>query len=821
MVAAPDATGRTVYELSTERYPAGELSVVSLRGVEQLSRPFSFEILLFGASIDAASLERDLLGQRATLWMRGSDEEERAVHGVVRRLEAEGISGGGEHRHRFRVWLAPRLWLLGRGRNSRIFQDKTVPEIVATVLGASRVDHVFRLARTYAPRRYCVQHQESDLAFVRRLLAEEGIFYAFEHPPEGDREVVVFCDDAHLCAPIAGAPALVFRDGGGMKELDEDVRRFRVSRRVEPGATRLREFDFLRPSLDLHAVAEAPAPDGAFDPSRLHVYDHHGEFEGVAVDAATAARHLEQHRARAWVGQGESRCRRLLPGQVFTLTGDALAALDGRYTVIGIEHEGRTPEAARAGGEAPEVYKNRFLCVPADVTPRPRRPKRRLQQVMETAIVVGPAGQEIHTDEHGRVKVQFHWDREGARNEHSSCWIRTMQAWAGTGWGFQFIPRVGMEVMVMFLAGDADRPMVIGATYNAEHPPPFPLPSSKTRSGIRTQTSRGGGGYNELSFEDRAGHERVHLHAQKDHEVVVKHDQTTRVGNHRTEQVSGHRFTVVTGNNLMSVGGNLTQSITGDEARAVEGSRSWAVQGNAADVVHGRADVRVAEDLQTRIGGRERREVQGTTDVLLEDDLTLRVHGCSTTLVGQHDQRRSYVLHVEGVTELSGTGATEITSEKGLVLRCGKSSIHLTPERIEVTSPTIVLQGSGGSVALGDDQVKVKARSKILGLSDDKILFKASGASVRLDADARIDGSQVKLKSPDSASDAASDRHLEPTKIELVDDHGDPIPHQRYLVVLGNGEERSGLLDEHGKAEIELDESAQITFPGLSSVETA
>ena len=187
-------TSPAAHDLSTDRYPQGELQVVSLRGVEQLSKPYSFEILLLGTSIDAATLERDLLGQPATLWTRRSTDEAYPVHGILRRIEAEGISGGGEQRHRFRAWLAPRLWLLGRGRNSRIFQDLTVREIVAAVLTEGRVDHVFRLMGTYAPRSYCVQHQESDLAFVRRLLAEEGILYWFEHPADQDREVVVFCD---------------------------------------------------------------------------------------------------------------------------------------------------------------------------------------------------------------------------------------------------------------------------------------------------------------------------------------------------------------------------------------------------------------------------------------------------------------------------------------------------------------------------------------------------------------------------------------------------------------------------------------------------
>ena len=301
----------------------------------------------------------------------------------------------------------------------------------------------------------------------------------------------------------------------------------------------------------------------------------------------------------------------------------------------------------------------------------------------------------------------------------------------------------------------------------------------------------------------------------------MRHDQITRVGNNRTQQVSGHRFALVSGNDLTSVGGNLTESVGGDESRAVVGSRTHRVEGNAAEVVQGHADLRVTEDLSTRVGGKERREVEGQADLVFSDDLTFRVQGSSTTLVGQHDKKRSYVLHVEGVSELSSTGPTEITSDKGIVLRCGTSTIHLGTDRIEVTADTLVLQGKGGRVVLGDDKVKIKAKSKIQALSEDAIVLKSSGASVGLTADAKIDGGSVKLKSSSDASDPDATADAQTTTLELKDHDGHPIPHQRYVIVMGNGDERSGMLDEDGKAEIELDASATVRFPGLVEVEPA
>jgi type VI secretion system secreted protein VgrG len=720
------------------------------------------------------------------------------------------------------LWLAPRLWLLGRGRNSRIFQDRSVPEIVSAVLGEAKVDHVFRLLNVHAPRSYCVQHEETDLRFVKRLLAEEGIFFSFEHGPgEADREVVVLSDSADLGVPLPGDPALALAHVDGMAAAGA-VRAFRLGRRVRSGSTLLSQFDFHRPSFDLHAPSEVTNPADVYDERPLWTYHHLGELEGDAVDPSAASLQLEQRRRRAVLAEGEGRARRLEAGRWFELTGNAVPSLDGRYTVVRVEHTATSPDGARFGAQGQDVYENRFHCIPADVAPRPKRPKRRIQQVMETATVVGPGENEIHTDNLGRIKVQFHWDLQGQHDERSSCWIRTMQPWAGTGWGFQFIPRVGMEVLVLFLSGDTDRPMVVGAAYNAEHPVPFPLPGSKTKSGIRTQSTPATTGYNELSFEDRAGWERVHIHAERDHETVVKNDKTSRVGNNSTEQVTGNRFTLVTGNDLKSIGGNRTESVAGDEARTIAGSRTWTVDGNASDVLRGNLDAHFAKDASVRVDGRERREIAGDSDLVVKSDLVQRVTGNHLTTVGRHDAKRSYVLHVEGVTEVSGTDKTVFSSDAGITLRCGDTSITLTPERLEISSPAIVLTGADASIALAEEEVIMKAASRILGVSDDLVHLVSSGASVKLTGDALIGGSKVKLKDQDSESlEDEEAETIEPTTIELVDENGDPIPDQRYVITVG-GVERSGVLDADGKAEIPgLEEDATIRFPGLADAQSA
>ena len=279
-------------------------------------------------------------------------------------------------------------------------------------------------------------------------------------------------------------------------------------------------------------------------------------------------------------------------GRTFELTRNPVRGLDGSYLVLRAKHSAKRPEYT-SNELTSETYSNVFDCVPADITPRPARPQRVLRQALETATVVGPEGSEIHTDKYGRIKVQFHWDLQGQKDEKSSCWIRTMQNWAGAGWGFQFIPRVGMEVLVQFLGGDTDSPMVVGSAYNAKNLPPFKLPAEKTISGIRTQSSRGGGGSNELSFEDRKGYERVHIHAQKDLDELVEHnhtatihnDEVIRVGNCQTNQVGVNRSDLVGGDAAYQVGISRSVTVGHNDTIAVEGLRSVDVQGSLRENV--------------------------------------------------------------------------------------------------------------------------------------------------------------------------------------------------------------------------------------------
>ncbi|MDB4928961.1 MAG: hypothetical protein JWM10_1445, partial [Myxococcaceae bacterium] len=460
------------FELSAGPYAAGELDVRSFRGTEAISAPFSFEVTV-STTVDADGLEDELLGAAARLTIHRPDGGARRIDGVVTEVRSLGDLLPHE-RHQCRVRVEARLSLAAYRRNTRIFQNLSVTEIVDAVLREHHVTCEWRLDHRQPARTYCVQYAESDLAFAQRLLAEEGIFYVFADPapePGGD-EVLVCLDAAEGYVPVEGHGALVYQPAEGMVGAGEHVHRFKLDRRVRSGAVTLHDYDFARPFLDLTAKERLAEPARRIDERALEVYEHHGERHDPDVRRSLARGMLGALRADAAVATGRSGCRRLAPGRVFALTEHEVGRLNQSYAVTAVNHEGQRSEqrADAAGAPAKPNYLNRFECVPAAVAWRSPVPGRAPSQVTETAVVVGPPGEEIYTDAEGRVKVQFHWDREGRRNEHSSCWIRAAQAWAGAGWGFQFVPRVGMEVVVTFLGGDLDRPLNTGCVYNGDHP---------------------------------------------------------------------------------------------------------------------------------------------------------------------------------------------------------------------------------------------------------------------------------------------------------------------------------------------------------------
>lgn len=806
-----------VFQLHTEAHSDGSLRVLSFRGKEQVSKPYAFEIVFAAPTLEHPRAGAELLGQAATLSLFDPESGGRAVQGILRRVERD--TSRGPAGASFRATLAPRFWLLGRGKRSRIFQEMTVTDIAHEIFEEHHIAAKITTVRTLARRPYTVQYEESDAHFLHRLFAEEGLFYSFEHPERAlSSEILVMRDSADLCRPIPGDPTLLYRETIGLKEAENHVRDWRVEERVAPGTVLLRDFDFTRPHFDVSAKAAIPHTTEGFDSRAMDVYEHQGDFERSGLDPKIAKLRLDQYRRKTRIATATSRCPRLLPGSWFELQGASAFEGESRATILQIEHEGHTPEIAGASGD---VYKNQFTAIQASIAPLPKAPKRRARQIMETATVVGPKGQDIHTDAHGRIRVQFHWDLEGKRDARSSCFIRVMQGWAGAGFGFQFLPRIGMEVVVLFASGDTDRPMVIGCAYNGAHPFPFALPGYKSKSGIVTRTTRGGAGYNELSFEDRPGFERVHIHAERDFDTVVGRNETIAVGASQTTHVAANAVTLIGEDELHSVGGNRRHNIAGNEASVVEGNRHNTTRGDCVEAFDGRLERRVQREVVTHVEGASRHFMQGECEAHLAQTCTVRAEGAVTALVGKHDARRSLTLRVEGTADLSSSDTMELSSEKDIVLRCGKSTLRIAPDHVEISSPRLYLQGEGASAALGKDELILHGKTRALLLSDQKVFLKAIGATLSLTAEAKIDGAQIKLKAPDNESVEGGPGERKTTLIELKDQEGKPLAYQRYLMIFSDGRERGGLLDRNGKAEVELAEDATIVFPDLSDVEEA
>jgi type VI secretion system secreted protein VgrG len=829
IAATVGSTERGTYELWVGPYRGRELFVATVRGRERLSQAYTFDVqVLAPARVDL--LEAGLLGAPATLVMN-LGEPARAVQGVILSVRPESRSAAGERRS-FRLRIVPRLALAKLRATSRVFQGLTVPEIAKELFDAAGLPSRFALEGQYAKREYCVQYQETDYAFLTRILAEEGIFFFFEQPealpgtdPSKLSEIIVVADRAQHYAD-ADDLHLELRNRGHAGMVDaRELRWFDVEQRLASDAVLVRDYDFERPLFNPRAEAGVEdSTDAAPPPSigpridarwgeahPLGIYDHRREHPDAAPDQARADVRLEQLRARARVASGASTCPLLAPGKRFFVDPFEASQQAGEFVVVGVDHFGHAPEVveqAHTSGEArtPETYTNELRCVPASVPARPKRPKRRPRATLETAIVVGPEGEEIHADEYGRVRVQFHWDVRGSEDERSSCWVRCVESWAGSSWGTQFIPRVGMEAIVSFLGGDPDRPVVVGCSYNATRPRPFPLPLAKTRSGIRTQSTPGGNGSNELSFEDKYGSEQIYLHAQRDFDEVVDGNHTTNVLGNEENAVVGSRGTKVDRDDSITIGG--------DETRTVMGEKHETVEGNRVEHIGQSADFTVKGGLASQLG-LERREVATTSTLTVGDDYTVRTRGCYTTIVGRNEAKRSYVLRVEGTAQISTSHVVEIDAEKSITLRCGKSFFKISEEKIEMWAPSVSVRGEGGGV-VADENVTLRSKEEIALVSEKRVLLKTPDTSLGMKSEVQIDGKQILLNSPDRANDPVKDESPPPTRVALKDQFGKPLAYKRFLITLDDGTEYSGILDRDGATEIPIEGSGKITFPDFA-----
>ena len=642
-----------------------ELKVYEFKGEETISRLFHYHLTL--VSENAALDFEKIVGKPAVLTFYDNEKkEERHVNGIIGRFVQ---TDDGNRYTTYNALLVPQVWNMQFHHDCRIFQQKTIQQIIKEVLDSAGIPaegYKFTLQGTYKPRDYCVQYRESDLNFIQRLMEQEGMLYFFEHTKEG--HVLHIADHLSSHQPIASPDKIIYNPPSGSVPSEESVFPFIYSEEIRPGAVAITDYDFTKPSLNLMSSKQYEKDKA------LEIYDYPGEYVEQAEGARYANLQMESWQVARKKGHGEADVMRLTAGYKFSLEAHPRSEFNKEYLLTRVIFYAKQPGVVGERGGGAGDFNAEFHCIPADVQFRPMAitPKPVVEGI-QTAIVVGPAGEEIFTDEHGRVKVQFHWDRVGKKDDKSSCWIRVSQTWAGQSWGTIHIPRIGHEVIVDFIEGDPDRPLITGRVYHGTNVPPYPLPDEKNKSGIKSNSTIGGAGYNEMIFDDTKGSELIRFHGQKDWDIHIKNNKTQMIGHNERLTVMNFRDKVVGVNQTESIGVNKTISVGKDHN---ENIGSNYIQGIGNNVT-----INIGKNSYETIGKDHTEEVGQNRTLRVAKDETIEIGDDSSKTVKKK---------------------TVINSGDEITLKCGKSSIVMKKDgKIQIQGKDILIKGSGNITIKG------------------------------------------------------------------------------------------------------------------------
>jgi type VI secretion system secreted protein VgrG len=619
---------------------ADKVLLRSFSGTEGMSVPFHFTLDMVAQ--DSALDASQVVGQGATITATFSGGKTRYWHGIVTRF----AQGGTDVRFtRYTAEIRPWLWMLTLTKDSRIFQNQTVPDIITSVFdNLGYKDYSQSLTKTYAQRIYCVQYNETAYDFVCRLMEDEGIFYFFQHAD--GKHTLMLADDASACQALANFPTVSFSPEAVDLERDSSVTSLDIEQQVVSSAYATDDYNFQQPTTELYAKAQGSS-------ATPQVYEYPGGYTDKGTgDGIASLRVAELALPGKWIA-GESGCMDFTSGYKVTLKDHPRSDANADYVLSLVNHSG-----------SQEHYSNSFEAYPASVTFHPPRvtPRPRIFG-SQTAVVTGKSGEEISTDNFGRVTVKFPWDQYGKSDETSSCWIRVSQGWAGKSYGIWFLPRIGQEVVVSYLEGDPDRPLVTGSVYNADQTLPYALPGEMTKSTIKSNTSKGGGGFNEFRFEDKQGSEEVYLHAQKDMNIDIVNNRGTTIeqGNDTLTIKKGNRTVEVsTGNESTTVKGTRSLSITGNETHSNEADFSHTVKGNYSLTVSGNLTISVTGNIDIKASGNLTNEATGNLTSKATGSLTSQATGSLT------NKGASITHDAQGVLE-SKAGGTQTVQASGML----------------------------------------------------------------------------------------------------------------------------------------------------------
>jgi type VI secretion system secreted protein VgrG len=587
--------------------PLGEdvLVLRAFQGQEAISKLFAFELDL--VSEEPSIKYDDIVGQAVTVRVNLADGSSRYWNGYVSRFVQAGRDSNIAAYH---ATIVPWLWFLDQTTDCRIFQGKTAPDIIKQIFQEySYRDFTLSLYGDFVKRDYCVQYRESDFNFVSRLMEEEGIFYFFEH--ENGKHTLVLGNDPAVHKPCPDQASARYEGTAGGWQDDDVILQWLQEQEVRPGTFTATDYNFETPTANMLSSVNGKG--------KWEIYDFPGEYTKRADGDKLVKVRLQEQQTPKYVARGTSDCRAFGVGYKFKLTDHYRDDLNQEYVLTTLRHSAQHNLGFTSGtSDTNPVYENSFECVPASTPIRPaRQTPVPVVQGCQTAVVVGPDGEEIFTDKYGRVKVQFHWDREGKKNENSSCWIRVSYPWAGKAWGGIQIPRIGQEVVVDFIEGDPDRPIITGRVYNAGQMPPWDLPGKKTISGYKSNSTKGGGGYNEISFDDTKGTELIQVHGQYDMDTKIEHDERRHVLNNRTKNVDVDESSTIGNNRTEKVGNNEQITIGVNRTESVGANENITIGSNRTENVGANESITVALTRTRNVGVNEMVNVGGAQEITI------------------------------------------------------------------------------------------------------------------------------------------------------------------------------------------------------------
>jgi type VI secretion system secreted protein VgrG len=715
---------------------ADELMLRDMTCSEELGRLFSIDLEL--VSLKESIQFEDLLGEKVSIRLNLPHDEKRYFHGHITHFSQSSNQGS------FSVYQAtvkPWLWFLTRTSDCRIFQHKNVPDIIKAVFrDLGFTDFEEKLSGTYRDWDYCVQYRETDFNFVSRLMEQEGIYYYFKQ--EEDKHTLILSDAYSAHEPYPTYETLPYYPPDDSTVRDEEhISSWHLSKQIQPGAYALNEYDFERPKANLNVNSTIARSHAIAD---YEIYDYPGEYVESGHGDNYVKLRIEELHTQYEQTQAQSDARGISVGCLFTLSEYPREDQNREYLIASATHSIHSDDYESTAGRGEVTYSNTFSAIDSKTPYRTARttPKPMVQGP-QTARVVGPGGEEIHTDKYGRVKLQFHWDRYGKSDENSSCWVRVAQLWAGKAWGAIHIPRIGQEVIVEFLEGDPDQPIITGRVYNGDEMPPYELPANKTQSGIKSRSSKGGSGanFNEIRMEDKIGAEQLYVHAEKNQDNIVENDETTSVGHDRTEDIGndetitiGHDSTESVGNNEdITIGNNRTEKVGVDETIKIGSNRSVTIGSNKSETIAinkaetigvakeltigGFYQVSVGAAMNETVGATKAQEVVLTKATVVGGNVTEKYSSSQTTKVSKdHTEsigKNQSISIGDNQTTKVGKDQTlsvgkKLTIDAGdqVIIKTGKASIIMKKDgTITLSGKDITVNGSG--------KINVKAKKNI------------------------------------------------------------------------------------------------------------